>query len=159
MTPNMGSHSRDALRPSFAGNSRPIRKRAQGRPGARCTRGLACGLHKSKMHTSIQVQRRASGLPCAMALRLISCSPRRTGFLPPSPPRALASQGLDVTTATSGPHDFAVRSSTFRQGHLRVHRIPPRVRDVRTPLLSGGTGRVIARLQLRKKRNIFHFGT
>jgi hypothetical protein len=28
-------------------------------------------------HTSIQVQRRQSGIPCAMALRLTSCSPRR----------------------------------------------------------------------------------
>src|SRR6478609_1404659 len=31
---------------------------------------------QSKTHTSIQVQRRHSGLPCAMVLRLISCSPR-----------------------------------------------------------------------------------
>jgi hypothetical protein len=28
-------------------------------------------------HTSIQVQRRQSGIPCAMALRLMPCSPRR----------------------------------------------------------------------------------
>jgi hypothetical protein len=28
-------------------------------------------------HTSIQVQRRHSGIPCAMALRLMPCSPRR----------------------------------------------------------------------------------
>src|SRR5258708_8884307 len=33
-------------------------------------------VHKNT-HTSIQVQRRASGLPCAMALRLITRSPRR----------------------------------------------------------------------------------
>src|SRR5260370_15994323 len=33
-------------------------------------------VHKNT-HTSIQVQRRASGLPCAMALRLIARSPRR----------------------------------------------------------------------------------
>ncbi|SIO03784.1 hypothetical protein SAMN05443247_01557 [Bradyrhizobium erythrophlei] len=30
-----------------------------------------------KTHTSIQVQRRRSGIPCAMALRLMPCSPRR----------------------------------------------------------------------------------
>jgi hypothetical protein len=52
-------------------------ERAQGRPGARCTRGLMCqNAHLQKVHTSIQVQRRASGLPCAMVLTLISCSPR-----------------------------------------------------------------------------------
>jgi hypothetical protein len=32
-------------------------------------------------HASIQVQRRHSDFPCAMALRLTSCSPRRTGFV------------------------------------------------------------------------------
>jgi hypothetical protein len=31
---------------------------------------------QTKTHTSIQVQRRQSGLPCAMVLRLITCSPR-----------------------------------------------------------------------------------
>src|ERR1700716_235076 len=30
----------------------------------------------AKTHTSIQVQRRQSGLPCAMVLRLITCSRR-----------------------------------------------------------------------------------
>src|ERR1700692_4269398 len=34
----------------------------------------------TKTHTSIQVQRRQSGIPCAMVLRLVSCSPRRSGF-------------------------------------------------------------------------------
>src|SRR5712691_11281760 len=43
-----------------------------------------CALHprsrvqdaQKNAHTSIQVQRKHSGLPCAVALRLISCSPR-----------------------------------------------------------------------------------
>jgi hypothetical protein len=52
-------------------------QRAQGTPGARCTRDLVCQLHIEKTHTSIQVQAEQSGIPCAMALRLISCSPRR----------------------------------------------------------------------------------
>jgi hypothetical protein len=43
-------------------------ERAQGKPGARCTRGLMCHDAHSKMHTSIQVQRKQSGLPCAMVL-------------------------------------------------------------------------------------------
>jgi hypothetical protein len=41
------------------------RMRAQGMPGARCTRGLVCNMEK-KTHTSIQVQRRQSDIPCAM---------------------------------------------------------------------------------------------
>ena len=39
-------------------------------------------------HTSIQEQPEHSGIPCAMALRLASCSPRRTALLPPSSPKA-----------------------------------------------------------------------
>ena len=46
-------------------------------PDARCTRGLACKSAQKKAHTSIQVQRRQSGIPCAMVLRLMPCSPRR----------------------------------------------------------------------------------
>ena len=35
-------------------------------PGARCTGGLVCKIAQRKAHTSIQVQRRQSGIPCAM---------------------------------------------------------------------------------------------
>src|SRR5215216_6005133 len=35
-------------------------------------------------------QREHSGLPCAMALRLTSCSPRRTALLPPLPALLIA---------------------------------------------------------------------
>jgi hypothetical protein len=52
-------------------------ERAQGTPGARCTRDLVCKNAHNKAHTSIQVQSEQSGIPCAMALRLITCSPRR----------------------------------------------------------------------------------
>src|SRR3979411_2187942 len=42
-------------------------------PDARCTRGLVRKIVQ-RAHTSIQVQRRLSDIPCAMALRLIACS-------------------------------------------------------------------------------------
>jgi hypothetical protein len=59
-------------------------------------------------HASIQVQRKHSGLPCAMALRLISCS--LAAMLCHHRAReALASWELDASTGASGPHDFAVR--------------------------------------------------
>ena len=63
-------------------------------------------------------QRQHSGLPCAMALRLTSCSSRRTALLPPSPLRSFASPGLSASTAAPEPHDFAVRSSCTRQSQL-----------------------------------------
>jgi hypothetical protein len=40
-------NSRDAMRPSFARSSAPEKQRAQGKPGARRTRSLACELKKA----------------------------------------------------------------------------------------------------------------
>ena len=68
--------SRGAMRPRFANIIRPENKRAQGMPGARCTRGLVCKRWR-EAHTSIQVQRKHSDIPCAMVLRLMPRSPRR----------------------------------------------------------------------------------
>src|SRR6187551_2089580 len=47
-----------------------------------------CANKTAHEHTG---QREHSGLPCAMALRLTSCSPRRTALLPPSPALLIAS--------------------------------------------------------------------
>ncbi|MEH2568550.1 hypothetical protein V1289_008177 [Bradyrhizobium sp. AZCC 2289] len=73
---NTTPQSRGAMRPSFSKIIRPKSKRAQGMPGACCTRGLVCK-NVRKTHTSIQVQSEQSGIPRAMVLRLIPCSPRR----------------------------------------------------------------------------------
>ena len=43
----------------------------------RAAPAVSCARCTKKAHTSIQVQRRQSGIPCAMALRLMPCSPRR----------------------------------------------------------------------------------
>jgi hypothetical protein len=42
---------------------------------------------------------------------------------------------LDTSVGVSGPHDFSVRLRAIRQERIRVHRIPPRVRDDREPPL------------------------
>jgi hypothetical protein len=66
------------------------------------------------------------------------CHRRRRSFL----------HQLDVSVGTSGPHDFAVRLSTFRQARYSVHRIPPRVRDDRdTPLQGTRRGAYVADLR------------
>ena len=84
--------------------------------------------------TSIQEQRRTSGLPCAMALRLIRGRPGDRLCLSPSPCEALASSRLDVSTGTSGPHDFTVRNSPFVFVLLRPPLPAPRLRRWPTPL-------------------------
>jgi hypothetical protein len=65
------------IAPEVCMNVVPRHQREQGMPGARCTRGLVCKSAQRKAHTSIQVQRKHSGIPCAMALRLMPRSPRR----------------------------------------------------------------------------------
>jgi hypothetical protein len=44
---NMSTQSRGAMRPSFCKTVSPIKQRAQGMPGARCTRSLACEIKQS----------------------------------------------------------------------------------------------------------------
>jgi hypothetical protein len=108
----MRSHSRDTLRPSFANSLRP-KEEGAGKTGcALHPRSRVQAAHK-KTHTSIQVQRRQSGLPCAMALRLISCSPRRPGLFATVTNELL--RQLDASVGASGPHGFAVRNTRLRQ--------------------------------------------
>ena len=64
------------IRPRFANRSRPLKTRGRREDRVRAAPAVSCALmHKRNAHTSIQVQRKHSGLPCAMALRPISCSP------------------------------------------------------------------------------------
>ena len=125
------SHSRDAMRPEFCKTTVPHENQgAQGRPGARCTRGPAGGLQKDMLPTSIQVQRRAPGLPCAMALRLIRdrpgdpalCDTIALGQL--SPPSNLTPASGRRTLTTSPYANAALVSRS-----LRVHRSLSHVRD------------------------------
>ena len=61
--------------------------RVRAAPAVSCAK-----MRLAKAHTSIQVQRKQSGLPCAMVLQLISCSPRRDlACLSPSFPRSVSS--------------------------------------------------------------------
>ena len=96
----MHPHSRGIICPKFCKTALPHEnQRAQGKPGARCTRGLAGCCKRDMLPTSIQVQRRTPDFPCAMALRLIRfrpgdrhfCHHRRFGFrlrdLTPAPGR------------------------------------------------------------------------
>jgi hypothetical protein len=65
---------RDA--PEVLKNHTPRSKRAQGMPGARCTRGLVCKTVQKRTR-AYRYRRGHPDIPCAMALRLIPCSPRR----------------------------------------------------------------------------------
>src|SRR5437773_2568727 len=77
--------------------------RVRAAPAVSCARMHIVGAHE---HTG---QRRQSDIPCAMALRLISRSPRWSGLVVTVAPEKRASQELGASIAAPGPHDFAVR--------------------------------------------------
>jgi hypothetical protein len=133
-TPATRPRSRGRTCPRFAFRCPPDR-REQGMPDARCTRGLVCKSAKESAHERTG-QRRTSDIPCAMALRLISRSPRGIGLSCPrrlrktgsSAPGRADSPSVDLTPTieASGPHDFAVRFGTARRHVLKTaHGVYP----------------------------------
>ena len=115
MTVDIVSPSRGADRPRFASSFALLRElRAQGRPGARCTRGLACNLRTTKRaheHTGAAGAFRPSlrnGFTAYFELSPVN------GFLATVAARRCAPPRLSASTAASGPHDFAVRVRRVR---------------------------------------------
>jgi len=100
------------------------RQRAQGRPGARCTRGLVCNVHEkcAHEHTGSAGASRPSLRNGFTAYSVLSPV---IGFL------ATVAGGtyrqLDASTEASGPHVFAVRVRHVRRRDISVHRSLPRV--------------------------------
>jgi hypothetical protein len=155
-----------------AGDARALRVVVPQTGGSRkCRMRAAPAVSRAKQakktHTSIQVQRRHSGIPCAMVLRLTARSPRRIGLCclrrlriagSSAPGRAdLPSADLTPTTEASGPHDFTVRFSIVRPArrcpltknrpankrharHRRVHRILSQRSVTMANAPSSGTG-------------------
>ena len=78
------------------GSSRPLISEGAGKTGCALHPRSHVQIRTKQTHMSIQVQRKHSCLPCAMALRLISRSPRSSGL---SSLRRLAETG---TSARSG---------------------------------------------------------
>jgi hypothetical protein len=122
-----GSHNSAFSRhtaPEFCKFVRPKNREGAGKTG--------CALHPrsrvqrvdKKAHTSIQVQRKQSGLPCAVVLQLISCSPRRDQslFVTVAPEKRELLANLTPAIGASGPHDFAVR---FTRRSSKAHPRPP----------------------------------
>ena len=131
------SRSRDMFCPRFAFRLPPRKQRAQGRPGARCTRGLACNCAQRTRTRAYRFSGNTPAFPAqwlygllrALPGERLSCHRRRANLA-----------RLDASTAASGPHDFAVRFSHPRQSwHPRPPQpVPTFVTMADAPLL--GTG-------------------
>src|SRR6266851_5549793 len=89
---------------------------------------VSCAKCTRKTHTSIQVQRRQSGFPCAVVYGLLRALSGERAFLPPSSLRSLLLTNLTPASRrqdhTTSPSAGSLRSSWRKR---RVHRIPPRV--------------------------------
>ena len=144
------------MRPSFCKKPSPIRGRRECRVHA--APAVSCASCTENAHTSIQVQRRQSGLPCAMVLQLIPCSPRRDQslFVTVVPRKRELPENLTPAIGASGPHDFAVRerlrSSFASSTSTASHRA---CRDVRNAPLIGRDGFVLRCIGYRGKAEYF----
>ncbi len=88
-------------------------------PDARCTRGPVCNKEVKNAHEHTG-SAETSDIPCAMVLRLMSGSPRRSGLFDTVVSRIWPTEpgwddrppgDLTPTIEASGPPDFAVRSN------------------------------------------------
>ena len=111
---DMHPHCRGAVRPGFAWDRGPPKQRGRRESRVRAAPAVSCAKETRKTHTSIQVQRRQSGFPCAMGYGLFRALPGDRAFLPPSPARSFASRELDASVGAPGPHGFTVRAACAR---------------------------------------------
>jgi hypothetical protein len=137
LSKDVNPRSRGAMRPRLAVISRPRKKRAQGKPGARCTRGLVCNVRRkcAHEHTGPAEASRLSlrdGFTVSFGLSPV------TGFLATVACERI--HKLDASTGASGPHDFAVRISHARPSQLsRPPHLTRAFVTCATPLSSGET--------------------
>src|SRR2546421_9570881 len=159
------------FRPSDANSvASPSKQRAQGMPGARCTRGLVCqkcALRRTRAYRAAETLRHPlrNGFTAYFVLSPVerACCHRR---------RRDTSRRLSASIAAPGPHDFAVRSRPDfakrlrRATTIRLWRaasIASRAQRVVTMAIrpSGGheTALFIILFFRNEKRNIFSWGT
>src|SRR5260370_38239950 len=81
----------------FSKTSHHLKSEGAGKCRGRAAPAVSCATCTKETHTSIQVQRRHPGIPCAMVLRLITRSPRRRI------PFATVIRGLKVLQNPVGP--------------------------------------------------------
>ena len=105
-------------------------QRAQGMPGAQCTRSLVCaGVVEYAHEYSQRRHRKHPAFPTQWFYGLYRALPGDRALLPPS--FAGLTRDLGASVGASGPHDFAVRVRRARQARRQRPPHPAsRVRDV-----------------------------
>src|SRR6476619_7865022 len=110
------------MRPRFAIKfARLLDKRAQGRPGARCTRGLVCKVHKRKRTRAYRFSGGNPAFPAQWFTAYFALSPV-TGFL-----ATVTSLGLILRNLApaSGRQDHTTSPSANQRGSSSAPLRPP----------------------------------
>ena len=94
-----------------------------------------------------------------MVLRLMSYSPRRSGFFVTVIPEKIASHELDASIEASGPHDFAVRIQrcSSKAPTRPPHPAPTSVTIAKRPSVWDGTAVDIKLIWVRRQAQFRNF--
>jgi hypothetical protein len=124
---------------------RPLQQEGAGNAGRPMRPIAACAEVVVASTRVSQVTPESSGIPRAMVLRLMSYSPRRSGFFVTVTPEKLASHELDASVEASGPYDFAVRIKrcSSKAPTRPPHPAPTSVTIAKRPSVWDGTAQVI----------------
>jgi hypothetical protein len=107
----------------FQIRSPQIKKRAQGRPGARCTRGLACKVANKKRTRAYRFSGSSPAFPAQWFTAYSVLSPVRPGlFVTVASVMRSIIANLTPANGASGPHDFTVRLTRCSS---KAHPRPP----------------------------------
>ena len=142
------------MRPGCARTSALGEQRAQGKPGARCTRSLVC---KGRKHTSSHHRFTGTpGLPCAMVLTVSFALSPVIGLICHRRQRSCLRR-LDAGVEASGPHDFAVREPVLSSAAPSASTAsrPASVTIAKRPSDRGGTCVMYCCFYPSAKQNIF----
>ena len=121
-------------------------QRAQGRPGARCTRGLVCNCAQKTRTRAYRYRRSIPAFPAQWLYGLLRALPGERLFCHRRPQEALLLENLTPAPRRQDHTTSPYACATHVDCGLRVHRIPPHVRDDREPPLSSGETRGVMKL-------------
>ena len=129
----------------FANSLALSKQRAQGMPGADCTRGLVCQKLRIWRTRAYRFSRNIPAFPAQWLYGLLRALPGERALLPPSPCGSLPAK-LGASIAAPGPHDFAVRLRPVRritpEPKRPSHPSPTHRDDRETPLVRPGCARL-----------------
>src|SRR5438477_12471780 len=123
-------------------------QRAQGKPGADCTRGLVCQTHSNRRTRAYRFSRNSPAFPAQWLYDLLRALPGERACLPPSPLRSLLLKSLAPASRrqdhTTSPYALAFSSGVKKTPDAKASTaFQPTHRDDReTPLGWAGMGEV-----------------